>query len=260
MKHRMYVDEVGNPDLKSSRNPNHRYLSLTGVIMDLSHVDAVAAPELERLKRSYFGGHVDEPVILHRKEVLNGAPPFHCLRDQATRTRFDRELLDLLNRLEYSVITVVMDKLAHAEQYRVWQYDPYHYCMMVLLERYVLRLQALECQGDVMAESRGGKEDKRLKTSFSLLLERGTEYVGARKLNKWLTSRQLKVKPKANNIAGLQIADLIAHPSFKATQARRNSEPLPETFGGKIAALLERSKYHRSPRGRVEGWGRKWLP
>ena len=28
-----------------------------------------------------------------------------------------------------------------------------------------------------------------------------------------LTSKQLKVKPKANNISGLQLADLIAHPS-----------------------------------------------
>jgi hypothetical protein len=28
-----------------------------------------------------------------------------------------------------------------------------------------------------------------------------------------LTSRQLKVKPKQNNIAGLQLADLIAHTS-----------------------------------------------
>jgi hypothetical protein len=28
-----------------------------------------------------------------------------------------------------------------------------------------------------------------------------------------LTSKQLKVKPKANNISGLQLADLLAHPS-----------------------------------------------
>ena len=34
MKYRIYIDEVGNPDLDSSEHPNHRYLSLTGVIFD----------------------------------------------------------------------------------------------------------------------------------------------------------------------------------------------------------------------------------
>ena len=35
MKYRIYIDEVGNPDLESSENPNHQFLSLTGVIIEL---------------------------------------------------------------------------------------------------------------------------------------------------------------------------------------------------------------------------------
>ena len=31
LKYRMYIDEVGNSDLNASTDPNHRYLSLTGV-------------------------------------------------------------------------------------------------------------------------------------------------------------------------------------------------------------------------------------
>ena len=75
-----------------------------------------------------------------------------------------------------------------------------------------------------------------------------------------LTSRQLKVKSKANNIAGLQLADLMAHASFRATLARREGRPLAANFGGQIAAILEASKYHRNAAGVIEGWGRKWLP
>lgn len=37
-KYRIYIDEVGNPDVESSDNPNHRFLSLTGVIIDLEYV------------------------------------------------------------------------------------------------------------------------------------------------------------------------------------------------------------------------------
>jgi hypothetical protein len=64
-----------------------------------------------------------------------------------------------------------------------------------------------------MAESRGGNEDKRLKGAFLRLWEQGTDYVGPEQFQGAFTSKQLKVKTKANNIAGLQLADLLAHPS-----------------------------------------------
>ena len=259
-KYRMYVDEVGNSDLKSSRDPNHRYLSLTGVIIELGYVDEVVFPRIEDLKRRYFGSHPDEPIILHRKELVNAAPPFNCLQDPDTKREFDAELLAMLDELVYTVVTVVIDKQVHVERYKTWQADPYHYCMMILLERYVMWLEKHEEVGDVLAESRGGKEDKRLKDSFSRLLERGSEYMGADRMAKHLTSHQLKVKPKASNISGLQIADLIAHPAFKAACTSQHRDKLPENFGGKIARILETGKFDRSPSGGVQGWGRKWLP
>ena len=79
MKYRLYVDEVGNSDLGASHNPNHRYLSLTGVMCELDYVARVLQPELEQLKKQYFGSHPDEPVVLHRKELVNRQPPFQAL-------------------------------------------------------------------------------------------------------------------------------------------------------------------------------------
>jgi len=259
MKYRM-VDEVGNPDLSSSRDPLHRYLSLTGVIMELGYVDAVAHGRLEALKRRYFRSHVDDPVILHRKELRDGRSPFEALADPDVRRQFDKELLQILRELEYVVITIVIDKRAHLAKYTVWQADAYHYCMEVLLERYVMWLQSEGQTGDVMAESRGGKADMRLKRSFAKMCEDGTGQIPPDAVMRRLTSCQLKVKPKANNITGLQVADLLAHPSFRATQAAQESRPLAATFGGRIGRILEEGKYRRSPGGRVEGWGRKWLP
>ncbi len=259
-KNRLYIDEVGNSDLKASRDPNHRYLSLTGVTLGLDYVDRVVAPEIETLKRRYFTTHVDEPLVFHRKELVNRRPPFQALRDRKIEEKFNADLLNLLERLEYRVITVVIDKLDHQERYLVWHYDPYHYCLEVLMERYVLWLRRHRVYGDAMAESRGGKEDMRLKRSFERIYEQGTSYVSAELFADRLTSRQLKVKNKSNNIAGLQLADLVAHPSFKATLARRQNQSLPQNFGGQIAGILERDKYNRSPLGRIDGWGRKWLP
>jgi len=260
MKYRLYVDEVGNSDMGASHDPNHRYLSLTGVIIELDHVRDVVFPEIEALKGRFFDSHPDEPLILHRKELVNERFPFHSLRDPAVEASFNSELLKLLQELHYVVITVVIDKLEHNQHYQVWRFDPYHYSLSVVLERYVLWLKRNDYRGDVMAESRGGKEDRRLKASFSTLYNRGTEFIAPSVFAIRLTSSKLKVKPKSNNIAGLQLADLIAHPSYKATLAKHNQQDLPDNFGGRIAKILRGSKYNRSPEGKIEGLGQKWLP
>lgn len=213
MKYRLYVDEVGNSDLESSDNPNHRFLSLTGVILNISDVRSVVHPQMEAIKAKYFRHHPDEPVIFHRKELINRKSPFDSLRDPTTRMRFDRELLALLESWQYTVISVCLDKKSQKQTYTAWRYDPYHYCLAILLERFVFFLNRREARGDVMAESRGGKADRRLKDSFARLWERGTDYVDPGQFQGTLTSKQLKVKAKHNNIAGLQLADLLAHPS-----------------------------------------------
>ena len=150
MKYRIYIDEVGNSDLNASTDSNHRYLSLAGVIFELDYVSSAVFPAVESLKARYFASHPDDPVILHRKELVNKKPPFAALQDQAIEQAF--------------------------------------------------------------------------------------------------------------NIAGLQVADLIAHPSFRATLARRGRQALPRNLGGQIAQILEEFKYYRSHHGQIDGWGRKWLP
>ena len=261
MKHRLYVDEVGNSGLGANlKHSNERYLSLTGVIFELDHVDLVVAPQLEALKRRYFKTHVDEPLIFHRKELVNRRYPFHALKNPDVESAFNSDLLDLFESLEYRTITVVIDKHEHLQRYKVWNYDPYHYCQEVLLERFVLWLNQRNATGDVMAESRGGREDRRLKSSFNRIWLEGTDFVSAELFGARLTSRELKVKTKANNIAGLQIADLIAHPSFRYILCRRKKTAQPVTFGSQIVKILVDSKYLRSASGTLDGWGCKWLP
>lgn len=260
MKHRMYVDEVGNSDLNASDDPNHRYLSLTCVITSLAHIQNIIHPRMEKLKADFFNSHPDDPLILHRKELVNQKPPFQALKDPEVANRFNDELLALLRESQFTVLTVVIDKKEHRDRYNTWRYDPYHYCLAVVLERYVKWLEKHGVPGDVLAESRGGKADMRLKESFHGVYKNGTDYIDAQRFQNSLTSSQLKVKSKSNNIAGLQLADLIAHPSYKAVLARKEKKELAKNFGGTIATILEASKYDRSLSGSIEGWGTKWLP
>jgi hypothetical protein len=255
-KYRIYIDEVGNPDLESSDNPNHRFLSLTGVILELGHVESAVHPQMTALKAKYFRSHPDEPVILHRKEMINFKPPFESLREVTIREQFDRELLALMESWEYTVISVCLDKKKHKETYSTWRYDPYHYCLAVLLERFVFFLNRAGCQGDVMAESRGGKEDKRLKASFARLWEKGTDYVEPQQVQRALTSKQLKIKLKANNIAGLQLADLVAHSSRNEILTEQGLlEKSPGPFAGKVIEILQKKYDQRGDRS----FGKKFL-
>ena len=100
---------------------------------------------------------------------------------------------------QYTVITVCLDKKAHRKRYTTWQYDPYHYCLAVLLERFVYFLNRRGVRGDVIAESRGGKEDRRLKESFHRLYDKGSDYLGPEQLQQALTTGQIKMKQKSDN-------------------------------------------------------------
>ena len=242
--------------MESSDNPNHRFLSITGVILELGYVESVLHPQMEAIKSKYFYHHPDDPVIFHRKEMIKATPPFERLKDKTVQEQFDSELLSLLNTWDYTCLSVCLDKKRHRETYTTWRYDPYHYCMAVLLERFIFFLKRANCHGDVMAESRGGKSDMRLKDSFFRLWVKGTDYVAPEQFQETLTSKQLKVKPKINNISGLQLADLIAHPSRNEILSERGllgRDVAP--FAKRVIEILQK-KYDRKGK---EIFGKKFL-
>jgi hypothetical protein len=259
--YRIYIDEVGNHDLVHADDPNERYLSLTGVIMESGHTLHIVQPEMDQMKRDFFQQDPDRPIVLHRKDIVNKRGDFVTLRDLQVETRFNNTLLEMLARWEYSVITVVIDKKAHREKYKVWQYHPYHYCLAVLLERFIRFLQSGEHRGDVMAEARGGVEDRKLMASHTQLHDEGNDNLDAGLWQTHLTSRELKVKPKTANIAGLQIADLLAHPSRREIlREKKLVTDQRDTFGDQISQILRQQKYRRSPSGAIWGYGKKLLP
>ncbi len=258
--YRLYIDETGNADLNASDDPNHRYLSLTGVIIHQDHIRNVVTPQLNALKQEVFNPDPDEPIILHRKDIMQRNRPFHVLRDPFLAQLFDGQLLTLLQSCEYTVITVVIDKLEHRSKYNVWRYEPYHYCMEALLERYALWLNLRGRFGDVMAEVRSRYFDRRLEKSFARHYKRGTSFVRADVMQNRLTSKHLKMRRKETNITGLQVADVLAHPSMIYVRSLYGHANEPIRFGAEISEILRAQKYNRTTSGKIVGYGIKWLP
>lgn len=256
--YRVFIDEVGNHDVKSSEHPNHQYLGLTGVIMRLEYERNQFTAAMDTIKAVTFG---TPNVVLHRREMLDATPPFQALQSPEVRGHLDTMLLKLLAEGTYRVFTVVIDKKEHLKKYVVWRFHPYHYCLTVLLERYVQFLDRMKQVGDILTESRGKKENMQLERAYRYIYENGSAHVPKQIFQERLTSGELKIKPKIANVAGLQFADLIASPSCRSLICERTGVLMTARFGQDVEAILRKSKYLRRPSdGEISGWGKKWLP
>ena len=254
--YRLFIDEVGTSDVTSVEDPAQRFLSLTGLIIDLDYHDGQLSSTLSDLKRTFFG---NTTINLHRRDISRRMGPFSVLHDDALRGQFDASLIAFFGSSDYRLLTTVIDKKEHAERYTVWTFHPYHYSLMVMLERYVMHLESVGSTGDVLVESRQRLDNEKLMAAYSYFYKFGTSHVAQARFEKSLTTKELKAKTKSANIAGLQMADLLAHPSFRSCHCERNRIPMTANFG-KILMDTVNHKYIRKRNGDLWGWGWKWLP
>lgn len=252
---RLYIDEVGDSSFRRVEDLEHRFLCLGAVAVYLADVSGCIGPEMEQIKVRHFGAHPDDdvPIVLHRTELLNRKGPFRVLNDPARRVAFDHDLLAALRRWPFHVFTAVLDKAAFQRLPLENRPDPYHALLDALVGRYAAWLANRRARGDVMAEARGGREDRRLKEAFEHLFESARlAHADA------LTSRQLKVRLKAAGIPGLQLADLVALPCAGLLRARHGVGRVPQGFGAEILAVVEDGCHAHLPEDDEAAW--IWLP
>ena len=232
-----------------------RFLGLTGCIFQLDYYRERFVPTMEAFKKDFFDP--DEHVVLHAKEIIQRQGPFHILRNPETARRFDAGIIDIVSNADYTIINVIIDKKNHVENYGALAWHPYHYCLANMLGRYCLFLQSRRAYGDVMAESRGKTEDFELKKVYSALYEKGTRFKSAKFFQQYLTSKEIKIKPKEKNVAGLQMADVLAHPLKKYTLLKKSilTEPDDTVFWLKIVDAAKTKLDRRLSDGAVEGYG-----
>lgn len=108
-RYRIYLDESGDHVFRETGNQSHRYLCLLGCWF--RNTDYLTFHEaIEEFKSEYLPHHPDDPVILHRDDIINARKAFKNLRDAAVRRRFDDALLKIIAAAEFRVVAVVIDK------------------------------------------------------------------------------------------------------------------------------------------------------
>lgn len=258
-RYRLYVDEVGTDDITHVTDDNNRYLSLTGIAMTLK----VARDELDQkfswIKKTVFDHDPDEPLIFHRSDIVKRKRAFGTLLNKEKGDLFDRAIFRAMEGTDYCVITVMVDKLGMVRQPNWKNQHPYHYLMEILIEKYVQLLERKGAEGDVMPEARQGKKDVHLQLEFERVLSSGTHFVGSPRMTR-IVSKRLKFRPKSANIAGLQLADLIAHPGHMYLRSLRGHDVTLGPYATRVCELLVGSKFDRSTSGTISGYGTKWFP
>lgn len=252
---RLYIDESGDHVFRDTHTINHRYLCLLGCwIKNPAYLDF--HDDLESIKRIHIPHHPDEPVILHREDIVHARKVFKVFRDPVKRAAFDQDLLNIIAKTEFRMTAVIIDKDKLREQYGAGAGHPYNLGLGFLLQRYAGYLNHINRTGDVMAEARGGVEDRLLKESYSRVHMHGAWITRAGYFQAALTSQELKIKQKKENIAGLQLADLLVNPAkmWVLNHYELLEAPLP-AFVQRLSPIMEKKFNCHDYTGQKDGYG-----
>jgi len=238
----VYVDESGDHGLDSI-DPGYPVFVLAFCIFQKSEYLEEIAPRIQQFKFRHF---VKDIVILHEVDIRKDRGDFKFLKEPGLKRAFIGELTEIIESSPFTLICVVIDKRKLRGNYR-FPANPYHIALKYGLER-VFAFLAKKGQdrrlAHIVVESRGKREDRELELEF-LRVAGGGNYRNAR------LPFELVFADKKSNSAGLQLADLFAHPVgmsvWKPAQGNRASEVL-------------KAKFDRDTSGEIRGRGLKVFP
>lgn len=233
-----FFDECGDHSL-TKINPELPVFVLSTVVVERSLYANTIIPALAAFKLRYFA---HEGINLHSRDIRKAEGPFTILLNATLRAQFLSEISMLMARLPFTLFCTAVNKTLHRQRYGDIARNPYDVALEFTFERILHFLEAAgETQLPVIAEARGKHEDVGLRASFYDLMTKGTPYNKAARFNK--LNCPISFRRKHDNIAGIQLADLCAHPV-----ARHVVKPL------EINQAFEVVKPHFYSAGSVQGF------
>lgn len=228
-------------------DPQYPVFVLGGCIVDLQYHQEEISTKMSNYKKKLFGR---DDFILHTADLVRRKGIFRKLTDADFRDRFYDETNRFMKKIDYMIVACVIRKDHHLKRYGISAVDPYLLALRVLVERfaYEIRTTDKDKSGFIIAESRDETLDNQLRLAWMDLRTSGTEYITATELRRYITD--LKIKKKLDNIAGLQIADLVVSPIGRHVLGKKPKEDW------KIIQTKFRSNY----KGQYMGYGLVILP
>lgn len=226
-------------------DPQYPLFVLGGIIVDKEYAEGEMERELRAFKREIFGR---EDIILHTADITRNRLGFERMIEPAFREAFYQKLNAVMRRLQYQVVACVIRKDEHLRAYGVAALDPYLLSLDVLVERFCLEVGDVAGGGTIVAERRGPTLDHQLELAWLNLKVQGTRFLQAKAIERRILG--LNLRDKTDNVAGLQLADLVVTPIGRYVLGKTIKEDFE----------IVKSKLRRSCDGKIEGYGLVVLP
>ncbi|HET6440822.1 MAG TPA: DUF3800 domain-containing protein [Phycisphaerae bacterium] len=240
----MFLDESGDHSLDVI-DPQYPMFVLAGVIMDQAYAQGYLEHRFAEFKQDLFGR---TDIILHRADITRNRNGFERIEEPAFRQQFFAGLNELVASLNFKVVACAIRKDEHLARYGVAALDPYMLSLDVLVERFCFEVGEVADGGTIVAERRNPTLDNKLELAFLNLKIQGTQYVPASQIGQRIAG--LTLRSKKDNIAGLQLADLVATPIGRGLLGKKDLQDYE----------IIRSKFRTNWRGEYKGFGLIVLP
>ncbi|WP_296449162.1 DUF3800 domain-containing protein [Rhodoferax sp. UBA5149] len=198
----VYVDESGDHGMETV-DDNYPVFVLAFCVFHKRHYSEKVVPALQKFKFNHFGHDL---AVLHEHEIRKEKGDFR-FQTRQHKQDFLVELTSIIEASNFILISCVIDKEQLRSKPGVPP-NPYHLALGFCLETLYELLQEKN-QDDklthVVVECRGKKEDNELELEFRRICDGS---------NRWGRPLPFDVKfaDKKVNLAGLQLADLVARP------------------------------------------------
>ena len=240
----LFLDESGDHNL-SIIDLQYPLFVLGGVIVEKDYAEGPLTDAVQQFKRRLFDR---DDLILHTADITRNRNGFERMQDAAFRRHFYNELNSLMQSLHYTIVACAIRKHEHLSRYGVAALDPYLLSLDILVERFCMEIGDVEDGGVIVVERRGPTLDRELELAWLNLKIQGTQYVQASKIDKRIIA--LNLRPKSDNLAGLQLADLVVTPIGRHLLGKETKEDF----------RIVESKFRRNRKGEYEGYGLTVLP
>jgi len=209
-----FFDECGDHSLVRVDRDFPLFLLCTVLVERDSYVRDII-PAIAAFKLRYFA---HEGINLHSRDIRKAEGPFTILQNTVIREEFLNGLSNLIASLPFMLFITAIRKYPYIDRYGIAARNPYDVALEFSFERILRFLETCRAtQLPVIAEARGKLEDDELRDSFQSLLALGTTNIAARRFQ--TLESPISFRRKADNICGIQLADLCAFPTARRVLA-----------------------------------------
>ena len=240
----LYLDESGHSNL-AVIDTDFPIFVLGGVIVEQDYAEGPLADAVNAFKREMFG---TSDIVLHTADIVRNRNGFEALSDSVFRARFYHKLNQLMRDLDFKVVACAVLKREYAQLHGDVAKDPYILGLEETARVFRFEIGNVRHGGVIVAERRSEHLDNFLVDAWASLTTLGARNVRARSVVQRI--KGLELRSKKDNLAGLQIADLVVTPIARHILGKLDNEDW---------RTIE-SKIRGDRRGMTGGFGLRVLP